>query len=296
MVIPPCFKCASTKIGFKRDRVFRIGIPWLQSLAQIEGRVVCEECGATVRNFRDLASTQSWVREAPAIHDGPDSGLEQKYVMHDYLDDPNDYLIGVSYPAVTDRADTVLHPTFEGNIQDATVIDRNGDAELMTDFAEEYLRQFWTLLPEGRLPQSLKEIMPGLLLLYSAAEQAIKAFLIRDGKGQGSNHDLPGLYERIGKRDKLEVENRFTGSDINRPLNELGVPIPKASDILAAYSHTYGKSSVHMDSRYYPEPTTMFKDQSLKGRQVLKAETPYPIFLPYLVQAMIDAYRMQSHP
>ena len=82
----------------------------------------------------------------------------------------------LSYPATFSTVDQVLFPTFEGIMQDGTVVDQHGDPELMADFAEEYLRQFWILMPTGRLPHTLKEIMPGLLLLFTSTELALKAF------------------------------------------------------------------------------------------------------------------------
>ena len=52
-----------------------------------------------------------------------------------------------------------------------------------------------------------------------------------------------------------------------------------------------------MDSRYYAEPTTMFREASgLRGANLVKGNTPYPIFLPYVVQSLIDAYRFYSGP
>ena len=58
----------------------------------------------------------------------------------------------LSYPAAFSAVDQVLFPTFEGTMQDGTVVDQHGDPELMADFAEEYLQQFWILMPTGRLP------------------------------------------------------------------------------------------------------------------------------------------------
>ena len=53
----------------------------------------------------------------------------------------------------------------------------------MTEFAKEYLKQHWVLLQSGRLPQTLVEVMPSLLLLVTAAELAMKAFTLRS-KGE----------------------------------------------------------------------------------------------------------------
>ncbi len=52
-----------------------------------------------------------------------------------------------------------------------------------------------------------------------------------------------------------------------------------------------------MDSRYYAEPTTMFRPTSdLHGANLVKGGTLYPIFLPDVVRALIDTYRFYSGP
>ena len=65
---------------------------------------------------------------------------------------------------------------YEARIQTGTGVDQYGDPDLMTEFAKEYLKQHWVLLQPGRLPQTLVEVMPSLLLLVTAAELAMKAF------------------------------------------------------------------------------------------------------------------------
>ena len=44
-----------------------------------------------------------------------------------------------------------------------------------------------------------------------------------------------------------------------------------------------------MDTRYFAEPTTRLKSQSLRVGNVIK-DMPYPIFLPVVVQTMLDVY------
>ena len=203
----------------------------------------------------------------------------------------------LSYPAAFNAADQVLVPTFEGTMQDGTVVDQHGDPELMADFAEEYLRQFWTLMPTGRLPHTLKEIMPALLLLFTATELALKAFWIRSGR-QVTSHLLTDLYRELDAEHRSDIEARFAGSELHSVLSALGADAPSVELILSVYSGTYGgASNVHMDSRYYAEPTTMFRKESgLRGANLVKGNTPYPIFLPYVVQSLIDGYRYYSGP
>ena len=44
-----------------------------------------------------------------------------------------------------------------------------------------------------------------------------------------------------------------------------------------------------MQSRYFAEPTTMIRSQSLRGGNLIK-DMPYPIFLPVVVRTMLDVY------
>ena len=45
-----------------------------------------------------------------------------------------------------------------------------------------------------------------------------------------------------------------------------------------------------MDVRYYAEPTTKLHH----GSNLVKGRTPYPVFLPDVVRALIDTYRHYS--
>ena len=177
------------------------------------------------------------------------------------------------------------------------MVDQHGDPELMADFAEEYLRQFWILMPTGRLPHTLKEIMPALLLLFTATELALKAFWIRSGR-QVTSHSLTDLYRKLDPEHRRDIEGRFASSEPYSALSALGADAPTVELILNVYYDTYGgASNVHMDSRYYAEPTTMFREASgLRGANLVKGNTPYPIFLPYVVQSLIDTYRFYSGP
>ena len=48
-----------------------------------------------------------------------------------------------------------------------------------------------------------------------------------------------------------------------------------------------------MDTRHFAEPQTMFREPSLKDG-ILGMDTPYPIFLPVVVQTMLDVYAFFS--
>ena len=63
--------------------------------------------------------------------------------------------VSVQFPATYQIDQNVLLPTFEGNVQDGTVIDRHGDPDLMLEFAEQYFKLYNATVPAGRLPDSL---------------------------------------------------------------------------------------------------------------------------------------------
>ena len=291
-----CSKCGK-ELRVESDKVFRLGLPQLASLVQREVKYACSVCKEVRRVSNSLINSGNHRPPIPLRSHARNDVVERKKVSVGKIF-PDKRLIALNYPAVFRVGDDVLFPTFEGNIQDATGIDRYGKPDLMADFAEEYLRQFWILMPTGRLPNSLIEIMPALLLLFTATELAVKAYLIRSEKRVKPNHSLVNLYKELDPEHREKIERRFAESYLNSALSALGIDAPKVVEILRVYSQTYGGvSNVHMDSRYYAEPTTMFPQSSnLRGANMSKGQTPYPIFLPDVVQALIDTYRFYSGP
>ena len=165
----------------------------------------------------------------------------------------------------------------------------------MAEMAREYLRQFWTLLPRGRFPNSLKEAMPALLLLVTSAELALKAFGIRS-ENPAHVHALKDLYDDLNNECKIEIERLFRQSEIVAAILDLGQEAPTIEQILSLYSNTYGqRDGVYVDVRYFAEPTTMLPQSSnLHGSNLVKGLTPYPVFLPAIVEALLEAYRTTS--
>ena len=201
----------------------------------------------------------------------------------------------IQYPSVFRTGENVLYPTFEGNMQDGTVIDRHGDPDLLLEFAEQYFGLFRRIMPIERLPASLVELMPALHLLVIAAELALKAYLIRKDKTD-YGHSLEQLYDSLEPVHRNEIELRFSKSDLITNLVILGAHAPSVKEILQAYDNTYGgESKVYIDTRYYAEPTTTFKSSSnLHGASLVKSHNPYPIFLPEIVDILFDTYRFFS--
>ena len=286
-----CHKCGDQELRVKSDTTFRLGVPRLSSFFQREVEYACTVCGEVIQwkpTLVNLGGHRSISLRPPS--DGDVVKQKHPSVMHHV---PGKELVVIQYPAVFRDGENVMLPTSEGSVQDATLVDRYGDPDLMAEFAKEYLRQFRTLMPTGRLPVDLKEIMPPLLLLVTATELAVKAFWIRSEKPLKTSHSLVDLYEELDSKHKEEVERRFAGAESNLALAALGADGPKVTHLLRLYSETYGqKSSVYMDVRYYAEPTTKL----LRGSSLIKSHTPYPIFLPDVVQALIDTYWFFSGP
>ena len=293
-----CFRCGEQELRIVSDQVFRLGVPWLTSLFQREVEHACPVCSEVIH-------WQTWVTNAdpnlPGISPrpvAPGEAIKHKRPMVSQRFTTSSQFTSVSYPAAFRSGENVLFPVSEGNIQDATLIDQHGDPDLMVDFAEEYLKQFWTLMPTGRMPGTLREIMPALLLLVTATELAVKAYWIRSRMEPKRSHSLVDLYMELPHHQREEIEQRFARGESSAALQTLHVEGPKVEVVLAVYSDTYGGgSNVHQDSRYYAEPTTMFRaSSSLYSANLVKGSTPYPIFLPNVVRALIDTYRFYSGP
>ena len=75
----------------------------------------------------------------------------------------------------------------------------------MAGFSAEYLRQYWTIVPIRRLPQSMVEMIPALHLLTNAVELAFKADLIRSGRRSGG-HVLRNIYCKLEDEHRDEVK------------------------------------------------------------------------------------------
>ena len=158
----------------------------------------------------------------------------------------------------------------------------------MAEFAAEYLKQYWVIVPKDRLPRTLTEMTPALNLLVNAAELAFKADLIRSGKDSGG-HKLTMLYGRLDSAHKKELEERFADAEQNLDLRALGCEGPTVESVLSVYGESFGESSVYQDTRYFAEPTTRLRSETHKGGNLVKT-IPYPIFLPVVVQTMLNVY------
>ena len=215
-------------------------------------------------------------------------------ILYNYSHDPR-RRASTSFNAAFRSGENVLFPTFEGRVQDGHAIGQHGDPDLMAEFAEEYLRQFWKLMPSGRQPHSLTEIMPSVLLLVTATELALKAFWIRSDRTLKRSHSLLDLYSELAAEHRNEIERRYTEANAIAALVAIGIEPPQIDAVLGLYSETNSVDSVYLNSRYYAEPTTMLHPNSgLKGANLVKAGAPYPVFLPEVTRALIETYRYYS--
>ena len=280
-----CPRCGEQELVQQPAEVFRLGLPWLNSLAQIETPYVCPSCDKEVK--RRLKNTHIFPKASLRGSGNSDT------VDFTYLEWYGTPLL--SMYGMVRLQDRVFIPNSEGRIIEGGVVDQFGKPDLMAEMAREYLRQFWTLFPNGRLPNSLKGIMPALLLLVTSAEQALKSFGIRSEQ-PSHFHSLKDLYDELKSEYKIETERLFRRSEIVAAILENGQEAPAIEHILSVYSNTYGhRDGVYVDVRYYAEPTTMLPQSSnLRGSSLMKSLTPYPVFLPAIVEALLEVYRITS--
>ena len=198
----------------------------------------------------------------------------------------------LNYPAVSASGGNVLFPAHEGRLSGGHAIDRHGDPDLMAAFSAEYLKQYWAIVPKGRLPRTMTEMMPALHLLVNAAELALKADLIRS-EIPSRSHVLRALHGELEDAHRQEIEKRFADTAPNTELKVLGADSPTVESVPGVYEESFGGGTVYQDTRYFAEPTTMLRSRSLKGGTLVK-DTPYPIFLPVVVQTMLDVYTFFS--
>ena len=290
---PVCDACKCTEL-VATTKAFTFGFRLLSNLVKTEREYLCPNCG-------ERTTGDPFASDTPVDRTGRGStrtgDIRLRDVMLTNLSENKNRVMSVQFPATYLSGRNVLLPTFEGNVQDGTVIDRHGKPDLMLDFAEQYFKLYHAAMPAGRLPISVVEILPALHLLVTAAELGFKAFLTRDGK-DASGHSLRRLYEDLRPAHRDRIDAGFSDSNLIASLTMLGVEPPTVPAILSRYDSTYGVGSgVYLDSRYYAEPTTRFnRKDSVHGTSLLKSNTPYPIFLPEIVTAQIETYRFFSGP
>lgn len=283
-----CHQCGRQEFLPGSIRVFFHTVAALGWPVQVERPFTCANCGREIRTEMSYHMGQA----GRASGDRSQGKVEQMQAMISMRDNAGQFA-SVHYPAVCLSDTREVLPIREGTIQDGTVVDQHGDPELMAGFAQHYLSAYRAAMPSGRPPRSVVEIMPALHLLVMATELVIKADLMRSGKDAGNHHSLKDLYEALDDTHRQEADDRFARCEPNARLKMVGEPTLAVSDVLAVYDKSYGGASkVYLDTRYYAEPTSKFKKSTgLHRANLLKASTPYPIFLPHVVDHLIATFR-----
>ena len=125
-----CFKCGDQEFRVESDNAFRLGVPWLLSFFQREVEYACTSCGE-VRQWSptlfNLGNGQPSISLRPP---SDDDVVEHKHALISNHPSGKD-LMSIQYPAVFRDTEYVLLPISEGNVQDATSVDRYGEPDLM---------------------------------------------------------------------------------------------------------------------------------------------------------------------
>ena len=274
-----CCKCGGEQEQKQgQQRVTRHALPQLASPVEVETPLICAVCGYEGgHQYRWLPTDARELRVAQGSTAG-------EYRNGHILGHDGRSIASLDYPGRL--TGNVLLPTHEGRLSHAKVVDRHGKPDLMAAFAVEYLKQYKAIMPKGRLPLTVSEMMPALHLLVVAAELALKAYLIRSSAST-RGHDLRTLYGLFRDEHRREIERRFASIIPNINLEALRVETVTVESTLAVYGEWAG-STVYNETRYFAEPTTELRED-LKDANLSKS-TPYPIFLPFAVQTLIDTY------
>ena len=288
-----CPKCGNEDLQFDPISQFSLGIPHLGDLKQAVIVLSCRPCRSDFQ-FR-IQGGSNRPSFSHFLHLWDDVNHEIDGLRRGHISvwaETSSRRAFVDYNFAHRDEQLVLWPLHEARIQTGTGVDQYGDSDLMADFAKEYLKQHWVLLQPGRLPQTLVEVMPSLLLLVTAAELGMKAFALRSKGEQPRTHDLVELYADLDSEHRAAIENQFSGCQLVMGLKHIGANAPNIQDILSTYADIYGgKRGAYQEAKFYAEPTTMLPEASnLKGANLIKGNTPYPTFMPYLAEAIVDCY------
>ena len=281
-----CPRCREDRaLVTKARRQVRHALPTLKSPLEVVQTYACPECDCEVKSTVWMLPTDG-ARPRPGPIDDATGGVERRSATLMRFDGQSGMMM--HYPAVIRPGEDVLFPAHEGAFGGGHAIDRYGDPDLMAEFSAEYLKTYRAIVPTGSLPRRVSEMMPALHLLVNATELALKADLIRSERNSGG-HSLEALYGRLHAAHRHDVERRFAESEPNANLRTLGCAIPGVDSVLRAYGTGLSWSPTYEETRYYAEPTTRIRAEDAKGGNVVK-QTPYPIFLPYAVTAMLASY------
>ena len=263
--------CGREEPALGPARVYRHELPTLGRVVQTEQVYVCPQCTREVRwemQYRLVDADINRGNRVPSA--GSSKGRNKKIHAQVIGESDQKRYTDLQYSAVWNEDTGHVLPIHEGTIQDGTYIDLEGNAELMAEFAKQYLSGYRSNMPTGGLPTSVVEVMPALHLLLIAAELALKADLIRSNLKPGKRHTLKYLYSRLEGSHREAIDELFAECDPVVRLNAAEMAPPSVVDTMAVYDRSYGgRSNVYLDSRYYAEP----------GLSMFKSQTPLPSLL-----------------
>ena len=287
-----CPKCGNDDLKPDPISRFRLGIPHLSDLQQAVVVLSCRPCRT---DFQFLIEGRNRPRFWHFMNVWDDGKSEANGFRRGHISlksGTGSTKASVDYDFSHRHEKGVLWPMQEARVQTGRGVDQYGDPDLMADFAKEYLRQHWVLLQPGRIPETLVEVMPPLLLLVTAAELAMKAFTLRSKGEPPRTHDLVDLFDGLDSEHQAAIESLFSRCQLVVGLTSVGAEAPKIQHVLSRYTDIYGgKRGAYQEAKFYAEPTTMLPEASdLRGANLIKGNTPYPTFMPYLVKAIVDSY------
>lgn len=292
-----CPKCGNEDLRLGPITRFRLGIPHLSHLEQAVIVLSCPPC-RTDFQVSNRGGNGPYFSHFMDVWDDGKSDTEGSRRGHISLwSGAGKGSALVAYGFAHKDEQGVIWPVDEASAQTGRVVDRYGNPDLMADFARQYLQQHRVLLQSVGLPRTLAEVMPSLLLLVTAAELVMKAFALRSRGEQPRTHDLVELYDALEPEHQAAIEARFGRSHLVVGLDSVGADAPKIQHILGTYADIYGgRRGAYQEAKFYAEPTTLLPEASdLRGANLVKS-TPYPTFMPDLVEALVDCYYYFSGP
>ena len=180
-----CHTCGPQELQPGPVRVYCHTVAALGWPVQIDQPYVCARCGREIRT--QTSYSMGHPGRVTPLRDGQGGAghraLEPAHAMVSMIDGAERFA-SVQYPAWCIAATRELVPRGEGTTQDGTVVGQHGDPDLMARYAEQYLAAYRTIMPSGRPPSAVVEMMPALHLLVMAAELAMKADLMRSETSQ----------------------------------------------------------------------------------------------------------------
>ena len=148
-----CYNCRTERELVKDPpRMVLHALPQLASPVEIEVPHRCRKCGRVVGGTVRFTATNKKVVPPSGIGDQPAAERRHGHVWGSR----GTVSTSLNYPGGI-PGQNVLFPAHEGRLSAGHAIDRYGNPDLMAKFAAEYLKQYWVIVPKGRLPQTVSE-------------------------------------------------------------------------------------------------------------------------------------------